>query len=165
MSTFTLHCITLLGRACTLGASPSPRFTITHPIWIPLAHPYFLCASSGLGVRFEAADSKQEVTRSWRSLYGLSAIYSIPIAYYVTLCRGVGTRGGRRGRQPPPPPPENLTKGAGTFYYTAVQCSTARSVDLRVRASSRRVRASSRRVRARATLRVPAQHAWEGSCK
>ena len=55
-------------------------------------------------------------------------------------------------------PPENLTKGAGTFYYTAVQCSTARSVDLRVRASSRRVCA-------RATLRVPAQHAWEGSCK
>ena len=52
-------------------------------------------------------------------------------------------------------PPENLTKGAGTFY---VQCSTARSVDLRVRASSRRVCA-------RATLRVPAQHAWEGSCK
>ena len=65
--------------------------------------------------------------------------------------RGVGTTGAPGA----PAPPENLTKGAGTFYYTAVQCSTARSVDLRVRASSQRVCA-------RATLRARTSAACMG---
>ena len=84
-------------------------------------------------------------------------LYTFTLVIHARHCSLMQRRrnhGGAGGASPP----ENLTKGAGTFYYTAVQCSTARSVDLRVRASSRRVCA-------RATLRVPAQHAWEGSCK
>ena len=114
-------------------------------------------------VQASSQSAKSIIFRPIRGCWETRTSPDVPVddqkvcSWAVTL---VGERGSKQRRRNHggaggASPPENLTKGAGTFY---VQCSTARSVDLRVRASSRRVCA-------RATLRVPAQHAWEGSCK